>query len=165
MRKLSVRGRQSSPHQKVKYGARSLKFIWAPVYSCTHWLRPRNRGLQRDVVSVGWPIAPSYMSPNTGEGGRELRGLSKWVQLVTRAQINLVSQDRRLFVTAWQPPDASMQPLQASREHSTSETQRQATQHDFLLCTERVSTGFNRSAGANPLWSTQPTPAAVENSA
>jgi hypothetical protein len=20
----------------------SLKFIWAPVYSCTHWLRPRN---------------------------------------------------------------------------------------------------------------------------
>ncbi len=27
---------------KVKYGARSPKFICAPVYSCTHWLRPRN---------------------------------------------------------------------------------------------------------------------------
>jgi hypothetical protein len=26
----------------VKYGVRSLKFIWAPVYSCTHWLGPRN---------------------------------------------------------------------------------------------------------------------------
>ncbi len=26
----------------VKYGVRSPKFIWAPVYSCTHWLRPRN---------------------------------------------------------------------------------------------------------------------------
>jgi hypothetical protein len=26
----------------VKYIVRSPKFIWAPVYSCTHWLRPRN---------------------------------------------------------------------------------------------------------------------------
>jgi hypothetical protein len=25
-----------------KYRVRSPKFIWAPVYSCTHWLRPRN---------------------------------------------------------------------------------------------------------------------------
>ncbi len=29
--------------------------------------------LQRDVVYLGWPIAPSYMSPNAGRGG-ELRG-------------------------------------------------------------------------------------------
>jgi hypothetical protein len=27
------------------------------------------RGLQRDVVYLGGPIAPSYMSPNAGEGG------------------------------------------------------------------------------------------------
>ncbi len=27
---------------KIIYGAGSPKFIWAPVYSCTHWLRPRN---------------------------------------------------------------------------------------------------------------------------
>ncbi len=26
----------------VKYGVLSPKFIWAPVYSCTHWLRPCN---------------------------------------------------------------------------------------------------------------------------
>jgi hypothetical protein len=26
-------------------------------------------GLQRDVVYLGWPIAPSYMSPNAGGGG------------------------------------------------------------------------------------------------
>ncbi len=26
----------------VKYGVRSPKVIWAPVYSCLHWLRPRN---------------------------------------------------------------------------------------------------------------------------
>ncbi len=46
------------------------------------------RGLQRDVVYLGWPIAPSYMSPNAeGEGG-ELQGLSQWVQLYTGAQIN-----------------------------------------------------------------------------
>jgi hypothetical protein len=30
---------------KVKYGDRSPKFIWAPVYSCIHWLRPRNSPL------------------------------------------------------------------------------------------------------------------------
>ncbi len=30
----------------VKYGVRSSKFIWAPVYySCTHWLIPRNSPL------------------------------------------------------------------------------------------------------------------------
>jgi hypothetical protein len=33
-------------------------------------------GLQRDVVYLGWPIAPSYMTLNArGEG--ELRGLSQ----------------------------------------------------------------------------------------
>ncbi len=45
------------------------------------------RELQRDVVYLGWPIAPSYMSPNAG-GAVELRGLSQWVQLCTGAQIN-----------------------------------------------------------------------------
>ncbi len=29
----------------------------------------KNRGLQRDIVCLGWPIAPSYMSPNAGGGG------------------------------------------------------------------------------------------------
>ncbi len=28
---------------QVKYGVRSPKFIWAPVYSCTHWLTPPPR--------------------------------------------------------------------------------------------------------------------------
>jgi hypothetical protein len=28
-----------------------------------------SRGLQRDVVNLGCPIAPSYMSPNEGGGG------------------------------------------------------------------------------------------------
>ncbi len=36
-------------------------------------VRYRPRGLQRDVVYLGWPIAPSCMSPNAGEWG-ELRG-------------------------------------------------------------------------------------------
>ncbi len=46
-------------------------FLW--------WLA--DRGLQRDVVYLGWPIAPSYMSSNA-EGGRELRGLStKYVHI------------------------------------------------------------------------------------
>jgi hypothetical protein len=32
---------------------------------------------QRDVVYLGWPIAPSYMSPNAGGGG--VAGLGQWV--------------------------------------------------------------------------------------
>ncbi len=47
----------------------------------------RPRGLQRDIVYLGWPIATSNVSPNAGEGG-ELRGLSQWVQLYTGAKIN-----------------------------------------------------------------------------
>ncbi len=41
------------------------------------------KGSQGDVVYIGWPIAPSYMSPMAGGGGVGLRGLSQWVQLCT----------------------------------------------------------------------------------
>ncbi len=44
-------------------------------------------GLQRDVIYLDWPIAPSYMSPKC-RGGGELRCLSQWVQLYTGAHIN-----------------------------------------------------------------------------
>jgi hypothetical protein len=27
---------------RLNMGIRSPKFIWAPVYSCTHWLKPRD---------------------------------------------------------------------------------------------------------------------------
>ncbi len=40
---------------------------------------PRNSGSQRAVVYLGWPIAPSYMSPNAEEGGW-VRGLSQGVR-------------------------------------------------------------------------------------
>jgi hypothetical protein len=50
--------------------------------------KEQGRGLQRDVVYLGWPIAPSYMSPNA-EGRGELQDLSQWVQLYTGAQINI----------------------------------------------------------------------------
>ncbi len=33
---------QDRRHLLANYGDRSPKFIWAPVYSCTHWQRPRN---------------------------------------------------------------------------------------------------------------------------
>jgi hypothetical protein len=50
------------------------------------------RGLQRDVVYLGWPIAPSNMSPTqmrgTGGGGELRCRLSQRVQLYTGAQIN-----------------------------------------------------------------------------
>ncbi len=43
-------------------------------------LSSTGKGLQRDVFYLGWPMAPSYMSPNAGGRG-ELRGLNQWVQL------------------------------------------------------------------------------------
>jgi hypothetical protein len=43
------------------------------------------RGSQRDVVYLGWPVAPSYMSPNTGGGGG-VAGSSQWVPLYTGAR-------------------------------------------------------------------------------
>jgi hypothetical protein len=34
-----------SSDAKVKYGVRYPKFIWPPVYSFSHWVRPRNSPL------------------------------------------------------------------------------------------------------------------------
>ncbi len=34
--------KQDSAGAWVKYGVKSPMFFWAPVYSCTHWLRPCN---------------------------------------------------------------------------------------------------------------------------
>ncbi len=45
-----------------------------------------DKSLQRDIVYLVWPIAPSNMSPKAG-GGEELRGLRQWAQLYTGAQI------------------------------------------------------------------------------
>ncbi len=42
------------------------------------------QGVKRDVVYLGWPIAPSYMRPNAGGMGwgvGGLRGLNQWVVL------------------------------------------------------------------------------------
>ncbi len=63
-----------SVQKKRDYWVRSLK---TGALASTLW----TRGSQRDVVYLGWPIAPSYMSPM--RGGGELRGLSQWVQMYT----------------------------------------------------------------------------------
>ncbi len=52
---------------------------------------------KRDVVYLGWPIAPSYVSPNAGGGGGVLRGLSQWVQLYTGAQRNLIWRSNSIW--------------------------------------------------------------------
>jgi hypothetical protein len=39
---LKWRGTMEVSYPQVKYGVRFPKFIWAPVYGCTHWLRLRN---------------------------------------------------------------------------------------------------------------------------
>ncbi len=73
---------QPDPLAAVKYGVRSPKFIWASVYSCSHWLRPRNS---------------SRPSPRT------------W-GLGTYTRVLLVSKDRRhLFVIPCPPNGATVQ--------------------------------------------------------
>ncbi len=44
---------------------------WLKMMCCIQWVT-KSHG-----VYLGWPIAPSYMSPNAGEGG------CQWVQLCT----------------------------------------------------------------------------------
>ncbi len=51
--------------------------VWRRLLCCTRSaemseIKARTGGLQRDVVYLGWPIAPSYKSPRRGEGA-ELR--------------------------------------------------------------------------------------------
>ncbi len=51
--------------------------------SWRRFLNPSAWGSQRDVVYLGWPIAPSYMSPKNAVRGGGGQGLSQWVQLCT----------------------------------------------------------------------------------
>jgi hypothetical protein len=51
----------------------------------SEWISPR--GLQRDVVYLCWPIAPSYVSQNTGGGG-SLRVSANEYSCAHGAQIN-----------------------------------------------------------------------------
>ncbi len=56
---------------------KAINDIGGAVQECKHWDYKATwwlaivqiRGLQRDVVYLGWPTAPSDMSPNAGEGG------------------------------------------------------------------------------------------------
>ncbi len=51
------------------------------------------RGLHIDVVYLGWPIAPSYMSSNSGGGG-ELRGAGDLTPYLTMPPIEGIVVDR-----------------------------------------------------------------------
>ncbi len=87
--------------------------LWIGIrLSILMWIRIR--GLQRDIVYFGWPIAPTYMSPNVGEGG--LQGISQWVQLYTGAQINI--GDLTPYLTY--DPDP-LDPTQVKEEVKSSE--------------------------------------------
>ncbi len=68
-----------------------------------------SRELQRDVVYLGWPIAPSNMNINGGEGG--LRGLSQWVHLYTRSPNKLWRSNSILFNLCFSLIQKCCQPL------------------------------------------------------
>ncbi len=68
---------------QVKYGVRSPQFIWAPVYSCTHWMRPPAFGLMyegaigqiRQATSLWYPLIGAFQ-----RGLRNTRGIMKnWI--------------------------------------------------------------------------------------
>ncbi len=61
------------------------------------------RGSQRNVVYLGWPIAPSYMSPNAGgRGGRRFAGSQPMSTACEHgAQINLEYLTTYLSYSQW----------------------------------------------------------------
>ncbi len=51
---MSTEGKGNTTY--VQYGVKSPKFILAPVYSCTHWMRPRNSPLPPKGSYPPWLI-------------------------------------------------------------------------------------------------------------
>ncbi len=70
----------ASNRHKIAANCCSRKFL-RHYFCIVFCMWPYSRGSQRDVIYLGWPIAPSYMRRNGGEG--VLLGLSQWVQLCT----------------------------------------------------------------------------------
>ncbi len=48
---------------------KTLKSTYVHSSATLVWFCFCTRGFQRDIVYLGWPIAPSYRSPNSGGGG------------------------------------------------------------------------------------------------
>ncbi len=80
--------RAKNPRRRASKTMVSLKGPSGQIRSAQEWYRwkypgqdmsrfkgtVRPRGSQRDVVYLGWPMAPSYMSPNAGAGGGGVAG-------------------------------------------------------------------------------------------
>ncbi len=64
------RGELNQKHNLTELNpAYSKCFTWKTWMGGRVYINDTIRGSPRDVVFLGWPIAPSYMSPNAGEGG------------------------------------------------------------------------------------------------
>ncbi len=94
-------------HTEIKYGVRSPKFIWAPLYSCSHWLRPRNSpppplfGLiyegaiwsaKRDDISLWLPV---YTAPVQAQHFRIVYGS------ITSFESSFPHSNSGLICTMW----------------------------------------------------------------
>ncbi len=79
-------GGATLPQSKTKLFSRQFVFKYSMTTSPLLSSSDNYKGLQRDIVYLGWSIEPSYLSPN--EGGGESLGLSQRVRLYTGAQIN-----------------------------------------------------------------------------
>ncbi len=64
---ISPPGWGFSRNNFVKLGTVRISKLYIYCYT-TAWWGQTDRGSQRDVVYLGWPIAPSYMSPKGGGG-------------------------------------------------------------------------------------------------
>ncbi len=88
----------------------------------THTRYTKPRGVQRDVIHLGWPIAPAYLGPNAeGEWG-----LSQWVQLCTGSQNKLWRSISIQYLTyAMIKPD--------TRTHSCKKTASSFNVNDLIV--------------------------------
>jgi hypothetical protein len=71
----------------AKAGFSSVKDLWIRLLNTSRWQSTEfvtvPGGSLRDVVNLGWPIAPSYMRPNAGGGKGGFACLSQWARLCT----------------------------------------------------------------------------------
>ncbi len=63
---------------------------------CFYRLRKLPRGLQRDVVYLGWPLAASHMIQKAG-GGEELQGLSQPMSAAVQRRPNKLWRSNSIF--------------------------------------------------------------------
>jgi hypothetical protein len=118
-------------------------------------------GLQRDVVYIGWPIAPSYMSPTAGEGeGRSCvvsanvysHRINMEVDLQSLFGLHVMWCAQLYSLAEWDPAtptpplhlDSNTKALLVSEDSPTKDCAVSAPEQDMMLRSEELQHAHQR---------------------